>query len=268
MARVIQIPAPKAMDLPSQAKKRKDIIHKISIRSNRQNNIKKWDLVSNDDFQHELARYFRTKHVYYERRRNEWSFRRTELRSLGIEKGPDIKTLTQFIASFYWDRKLLGPVAARRELGQLFDGSEYDQIKETSPEVAYQIFLLTCVLEACVGELSETKQYIEHMASHMKYTLFALVVRALQSAKANWGQSQFSTILTDQGKTPDKGWRSFTKQAIDHIATVYKIDAKRYKHHHGQVLSFVNYFKSQAYIGKLFEKPLPVQLRMAAKSVL
>lgn len=268
MVRVIQVPALKAMDLPSQAEKRKKIINKISIRSNRQNNIKKWDLVSNDDFQHELARHFRANQLYYERRQKEWRVRRTELRSLGIKPGPDIKKLTQLIASFYWDKKLLGPVAARRELGQLFDGSEYDVIKETNPEEAFQIYLLDCVLHASVRELSETKQYIANMATHMRHTLFALVVRALQSANANWGSSEFSKVLMDQLVTPDAGWRSLAKQSIDHIATFYKIDAKRYKHDHGLALSFVNYFKSQTYVGKIFDKPLPIKLRTAAKALL
>lgn len=268
MVRVIQVPALKAMDLPSLAEKRKKIINKISIRSNRQNNIKKWDLVSNDDFQHELARHFRANQFYYERRQKEWSSRKTQLRSLGIRQGPGIKRLTQLIASFYWDKKLLGPVAARRELGQLFDGSEYDVIKETNPEEALQIYLLDCVLNATVRELSEAKQYISNMATHMRHTLFALVVRALQSANANWGSSEFTKVLTDQLVTPDAGWRSFAKQSIDHIATFYKADAKRYKQDHGLALSFVNYFKSQTYVGKIFDKPLPVKLRTAAKALL
>jgi hypothetical protein len=47
MVRIIKVPPPSPSDLPTQAEQRKEIIRKISIRSNRQNPIKKWNLVSN-----------------------------------------------------------------------------------------------------------------------------------------------------------------------------------------------------------------------------
>lgn len=268
MVRIIETPPLSGKDLPNQAERRKDIVHKISIRSNRQNDIKKWDLASNDDFQHELARYFRTKDLYYERRRKEWGSRRTELKSLGIVKGPDIKGLTQLLASYYWDSKLLGPIAARRELGQLFDGKGYDKIKSTAPELAYQIHLLEAVLGKCVKELSVNKQYIANLERHMRLSLFALTVRALQAAGAPWGYSEFTKVLEEELDAPNKSWNPFAKQVIDFIHSRYKDDAKNYKKKEGKPLPFVNYFKSQTYVQKFFSKPLPTKLRMAAKSVL
>src|SRR6266567_2282340 len=92
---------------------RKELVRKISIRSNLQNPIKKWSLVSNDDYQQSLARYFRKKKLFYERRTKEWNFRRSELKSRGIRKGPELKWLTQLIASTYWDQKQLGPAIAK-----------------------------------------------------------------------------------------------------------------------------------------------------------
>jgi hypothetical protein len=150
MLRIIQIPPATKKDLPEKVAHRKDVIHKISIRSNRQNSIKNWDLVSNDEFQHEIARYFRSKKFFYERRRKEWSYRRTELKSLGIRRGPDNKALAQLMASYYWDEKILGPVAAKRELGQLFDGNHYDHLKTTPPDLTYQLFLLDGIIQTCV----------------------------------------------------------------------------------------------------------------------
>src|SRR6185437_14646581 len=104
---------------------------KISIRSNRQNPIKRWNLVSTDDFQHDLARFFRKKRLYYERRDREWSDRKTELKSLGISRGPDIKWLAQLVSSYHWDNKLLGPVPAKARLGELFDGKPYQLVSKT-----------------------------------------------------------------------------------------------------------------------------------------
>src|SRR5262245_55723642 len=115
----------------------------------------------NDDFQHGLARHFRVQKLYYERRRNEWSHRRTELKNLGIKQGPDIKGLMQLIACFYWDSSL-GPVVAKRELGQLFDGKYYDQIKRVSPEIAYQLYLLQIIIQDCVWNLAKSKQYVRN----------------------------------------------------------------------------------------------------------
>lgn len=268
MVRVIEIPRLQAGDLPREAQRRKDIIHKISIRSNRQNDIKKWDLVSNDDFQHELSRFFRTKKLYYERRRKEWSVRRTELKSLGIKRGPDIKELTQLMGSFYWDQKLLGPVAVKRELGQLFDGKQYEHIKTTPPEIAYQLYLLNTVLQDCVNDLSAEKQYIANLSTHMRFTLLAVVVRTLQIVGAKWGMPEWTKSLLGEIEQPTYRWLRFTRHAVLIVHQTYKIDAKTYKRVHHKVLPFNNYFKSQTHIGKLLSKPLPSVLKSAAREAL
>ena len=268
MVRIIETPPLSGRDFPNQAEKRKDVVHKISIRSNRQNDIKKWDLASNDEFQHELARYFRTEGLYYERRRKEWNVRRTELKSVGIVRGPDIKQLTQLIASYHWDSKLLGPVAARRELGQFFDGGEYDKIKSTSPELAYQLYLLETIQGKCVRDLAGSRQYIANLARYMTLALFAMTVRSLQAANAPWGHSGFTKVLEDELGAPTNLWTRFTKQVIDQIHADLKKDAMRYRRMAGSTLSFVNYFKSQTYVGKVFARALPTKLRMTAKSLL
>ena len=190
MVRIIEVAPPNPTELPVHVAKRKDVIRKISIRSNRQNPIKKWNLVSNDDFQHELARYFRDKKRYYERRDREWAFRSNQLRSVGIRRGPNIRWLTQLIASYYWDKRHLGPAVAKGSLGELFDGKPYEVIQTTSPELAYQLYLLDLILDDCVGRLSGTKRYIQAMATHMWYTLFAICVKALQQSGARWGHSE------------------------------------------------------------------------------
>jgi hypothetical protein len=267
MVRIIEIPPLSATGLPTESAKRKDIIHKISIRSNRQNDIKKWDLVSNDDFQHELARHFRTKNFYYERRRKEWSQRRTELKSLGIKKGPELKQLTQLLASFYWNHKLLGPVAAKSELGKLFDGRPYDQIKETPPELAYQLFLLSSIIEKATTELARHKRYVANLAGHMRFALFAFVVKALQGAKVALNSQEFTKTLEAEIEGVTVEWYHFTEQAIRHIHVSYGADAKRYKKSQKQVLTLANYFKSNAYVSKIFQKPLPLKVSVLARGL-
>ena len=63
MVRIIEVPPSTNHDLPQQVEQRKAVIHKISIRSNLQNPIKRWNLVANDDFQNDLSRYFGEKTV-------------------------------------------------------------------------------------------------------------------------------------------------------------------------------------------------------------
>ena len=200
MVRIIEVRPPRS---PEEAERRKEVIRKIAIRSNSQNNIKKWDLVSNDEFQLELARHFRTKKLFYERRRKEWSQRRTKLKSVGIKRGPELKRLAQLITSYYWDDKLLGPVAAKKP-DELFEGPKYDKITQTPPEVAYQLFLLDSVIEGHVQELARTTRYVKNLARHMKHALLALIVRALQSANATWGAEEFTEELEAELGISDK----------------------------------------------------------------
>lgn len=268
MTRIIEIPPPSSKELASQAQYRKDIVHKISIRSNLQNNIKKWDLVSNDDFQHELARFFRSKGYYYERRRKEWAYRRTELKSLGVARGPDNKGLAQLIASYCWDHDLLGPVAAKSDLAGLFDGNQYDRIREISPEVAYQIFLLSSIVDSCADELSKKLQYVASLKRHMKFVLFALVVKALQQANADWGASDLKDTFEEQVDEPDNKWHAVVRQVVALIHKHYRATAKRHRQRQGQMLPYANYFKSYAYVGELLAQPVARSITNAAKAAL
>lgn len=267
MVRIIEIP-PVSDNLPSQAKYRKDVIHKIAMRSNQQNNIKSWDLISNDDYQIELSRFFRTKKLYYERRRKEWGSRRTELRSLGIKRGPDIKVLTQLIASFHWDRRLLGPIEARRNLRDLFDGHAYDLIRATPPLTVYQGFLLHLIVEQAVRQYSTQKHYVKSYARYMSLVLFALVVRSLQSAGAKWGSDELTTILEGAEQRSISSWSALAREAMGCIHKVYMEEARRYRKKHHQPLSRDNFFKAQGYVDKMFHGPVPKKLRDTARAAI
>src|SRR5690606_24971505 len=113
-----------------------EVINKISIRSNLQNPITKWNLAANDDFQLELRRYFRQKNFFYETRKNEWDFRKTELKNIGVSKGPFMPKLTQLIASYYYDKKYLGPAIAKQSINDLFvEETAYKKIRNTDPAI-------------------------------------------------------------------------------------------------------------------------------------
>ena len=267
MVRIIEIPPLGADDLPSQAERRRQIIRKIALRSNSQNNIKKWDLVSNDEFQLNLARYFRTKKLFYERRRREWKERHTELKSVGVKRGPEVKRLAQLIASYYWNNKLLGPVAARNP-AELFQGKGYEKITETTPETAYQLFLLDDVIKTHVDELAESKQYVSNLARHMKYALLALIVRTLQSVNAEIGPEEIGRIIELEHQAPSSRWRRFVGRAIDHIRDAYKLEDRSYRKREKRPLSAANFFKSQASVNNIFPGAMSRTLAMAARKAL
>jgi len=274
MVRIIEIPPIEGDDLPKQIEARKDVLNKISIRSNRQNPIKKWDLVSSDDFQLELYRYFRRKGFFYERRDREWSQRSRELKSVGIERGPGIKSMTQLIASFYWDNKKLGPAIAKHSLGELFEEEAYDFIHHTPPELAYQIYVVGWNLDTCYRQLAKSKQYIANLRGHINLTLFAVVVKVLQSAGARWGDPEFTQLLEQQWESDEWStghyvrWQQLTKACVDYIRAYYNKENAEFLKVEGDRLAFANYFKSQTYIATIMCSPIPSKLTKLAKGVL
>jgi hypothetical protein len=256
MVRIIEVPPPSTEDLPSQIQRRKEIIHKISIRSNRQNPIKKWNLVANDDFQQELAREFRKKDLFYERRDKEWQYRKAELRSLGVQRGPNIRSLAQLIASFYFDKKLLGPANAKSAVGELFEEKPYDLIREASPEICYQVFLLADIVDRSFNGLAKSKQYIRNLRGHANLGLFSMVVRVLGAAGFKWGKSPTSELLESESQNTIRLVTKLIKLMILQIQRSYRIEAKKLVRQ-GRELTLNNFFKSQKYVGKLVKIPSP-----------
>jgi hypothetical protein len=262
MVRIIEVPPLDPDDFSARATKKRDVIDKISIRSNRQNPIKPWNLVSTDDFQHDLARFFRKKRLYYERRDKEWVYRRTELKSLGIRRGPDIKWLAQLISSYHWDSKLLGPVPAKARLGELFEGKSYDLIKKSKPELAYQLYLLGLLLENSVWELAGSKRPLAWQAL---FTLFSLWTKVLQQAKMDFGEPD-ATPFFEAAYTTHK-WIKLCKECVDYIRSIYRRDTKQYLDRTGQEMTLANYFKSANYLGKILERPVPQKIKKLAKQL-
>jgi len=151
-----------------------------------QNPIKKWDLVYNDDFQNELSRFFRQRKLFYERRTREWNYRRTELKALGISRGPNIKKLMQYIACYYWGDKRLGPAIAYQSVSRLFEDKAYNIITKTTSEHVFQIYLMSEVVTRALLGLKKFK-YIDNFKTYIRFSLFALIVRISQRINVKWG---------------------------------------------------------------------------------
>src|ERR1700723_139853 len=256
MVRIIEVPPPSTEDLPSQIQRRKEIIHKISIRSNRQNPIKKWNLVANDDFQQELARAFRKRNFFYERRDKEWQYRKAELKSLGVRRGPNIRSLAQLISSFYFDKKPLGPANAKAAVGELFEGKAYDLIRVASPEICYQVFLLSEIVEDCFSELAETKRYIRNLRGHANLGLFSMIVRVLSTGGLKFGKKTTSDLLEAESEKKFRLFTTLTQLMILSAHETYRIELKRYIRQ-GRELTLNNFFKSYKSVNKLLNSPRP-----------
>lgn len=271
MVRIIEIEPPQGNALEEKVQRRKEVINKIAVRSNQQNPIKSWDLASNDNFQLELFRFFRSKGFFYERRTREWGQRSRELRSLNMRYGGSIKWLTQLIASFNWSKPRLGPVVAKN-VAELFEGEIYESIRNTMPELAFQIFLVDSDLWECRSDLTKEKVYIANLGSAAHFALFSLAVRALQEVGAKWGDPSFSDHLHKQW--PDwaehhyKDWRNLTKACIDQVVAAYKKDAGKYSKKEKKALSHANYFKNQSYISRILKSKLSGKIKKYSRAVL
>lgn len=271
MVRVIEIEPPKGDGLEAKIRRRKEVIGKIAVRSNQQNPIKSWDLASNDDFQLDLFRLFRNKGFFYERRDREWKQRSRELRSVGIQRGANIKWLTQLIASFYWSKPRLGPAVAKN-VADLFDGELYQSIRQTPHELVFQLHLLDDVLWECRSALSKDKVYIRNLKSYEYFALVSLAVRALTEVGASWGDPELTARLHEQRSAYYPAhynrWRSLTKACIDHIIVAFNKESSGHFKREGEKLSYANYFKNQSYAARMLNAALPREIKGLARTAL
>lgn len=271
MVRVIEIEPPLGDEIDKKILRRKEVIDKIAVRSNQQNPIKSWDLVSNDDFQLDLFRFFRSKGLFYERRSREWRKRSRELRSVHIKYGNTIKWLTQLIASYHWSKPRLGPVVAKR-VADLFEGELYEAIRSTSPELAFQIHLLDADLWECERDLASEKLYIRNLKSYAHFAVFALAVRALQEAGAKFGETVLTDLLQKQWDSWEinhyRLWKKLAKACIDHIVKAYKTESRLHSRREGEELTYANYFKNQGYVSRALKSKLSGEMKRCARVVL
>jgi len=257
MVRIINVPASNQDDLPARIEKRKEVIHKISIRSNQQNPIKRWNLVSNDDFQNELARHFWAKHLYYERRQNEWKVRKMELQSININRGPELRWMMQLIASSHYNSRKLGPSVAQGQINLLFEEDSYAVIRSTSPEKAYQLFVLGEIMGWSLWRLRGSKRYIANLKTYIDLCLYALICKALFESGISLGKEALNERLEALLKTKATDWDKPIKALVDIIAKKFKVEQARVLKKEGKELSVANFVKSRTHMTNLIATSIP-----------
>ena len=268
MVRIIEVEPPRPDDISRDAELRKALIGKIAVRTNFQNPIKKWDLVSNDDFQHDIARYFRKKSYFYERRKNEWLFRKGDLMPVGVRRGPYLRSLMQYIASYLWHKQGLGPAAAKGQLKELFEDPQYTIIRSTPVAIVHQIYLISQILRNTVKIMAPNHRTTENLRRAGDLTLFALHVKALKAHNIPWGAESFTHFLEAQLDGPGKEWFTLTKGLNLHIWSQYRIAATAHRRSRGKDLSLANYFSSESHLDRLLGKRTPGKVGKALKRLL
>lgn len=270
MVRIIEIPPIKGDDLPREIAKRKDIINKIAKRSNQQNQIKKWNLVANDEFQLDIYRYFRRKKLFYERRENEWSKRSSQLKSVGVKRGPNIKRLAQLIAAFNWDNRNLGPALARLSVSELFDGPAYENLTKIEEETVYQVYLLDKIISASYKELPASPKYYRVLKKFTDLLLLSLMVKIIELTNNKWGKAEFTRLLEKHLTEWDyyyRSWVRLVKDTISFIHERYKLEDKNYLRTKGVGLHISNFVKNRSYVDKILSSPTPRKLTEASRRV-
>jgi hypothetical protein len=251
MVRIIEVPPESRGDITGEIFKRKDIIHKISIRSNMQNPIKRWNLVSNDDFHNSLSQYFWQKGLYYERRQNEWKLKSGQLKNQNIRKGPSLKEMVQIISSYFYDEKNLGSANAQGRLNALFEENAYAKIMETNPQLSYQLYLIYNILCEHLSLLKRKKKYIAALGNYAKLALFSGLCKYLKSSGYRFGNIENEISLVKLLGVPSKDFGLSLKMLIDYYLKVYgKMKSRVYKQER-QELNYQVYFKNAALIKSL-----------------
>jgi hypothetical protein len=265
MLRIIEIPAFSHSDLPSQRKQKKKIIDKISLRSNQQNPIKLWNLVANDDYQLELFRYFRSKNLYYERREKEYVQRSRELKSIRINRGPSLKSMTQIIACFHWKNKKLGPTLARN-LSKLFDTSIYDIIIDTKPELVYQLYLLNEIVINYFNSLAHAKKKYQKLRGYINQSLLSLICRVLEESRVRLGDNKV-TLALERHNSENKDFIKLVTLAAKFIEGEYIRVSTQYRKKEGIALTIANFFKSTVYVSNLMDRRISFSYAQLCKSL-
>jgi hypothetical protein len=263
MVRIIVVPALDPNDLSADGERRRELVRKIAMRTNRQNRIKRWNLVANDEFQNSLARYFRRHQLFYERREGEWRLQGSGLKSVGIKRGPNLKQMAQWIASTQWSAKQLGPAIAKGNVDELFEDEAYEKIARTKPEIAYRIYLLQSRIGASLNDLADKRRYIANLRRHIGLSLIAVALKALDTE----GLSIRDDAIKRLGELTAL-WTPFIKTCVDQINQSYKSQAAAYRVKTGKDLSVNNFFKTQTYLQSVLNGvPTPAQRRAARKLV-
>jgi hypothetical protein len=133
------------------------------------------------------------------------------------------------------------------------------------------LYLLGKIIDDASLYLGASTKYINNVRRYISLALFSLAVKALKSGGAVWGKVEFSELLEEHlTALSEKSlpWRKLVRQCIDRIYDHYKREAKLLKKREGIVLSYSNYFKSQAYVSEVINPQVPRNTTSIARKAL
>jgi len=246
MVKIIEISDNLDKDKMKARERRKEIIRKISIRSNMQNAVKKWNLVANDDFQNEVAQMFWNKRLYYERRQNEWKLKKENLRSINISQGPSLQWMMQLLSCYHFAEPNLGPHISQASLNKIFDEDPYSTIQKTDLETIYQLYLLGEIIKKTIRENSRGIDKI----FYLRFIIVSILVRiVIESNIPQWGYSELTLLLEDPEGIHILKFTRVIKKVLNSTMQQYK-KARRSQKEDIDILSYV---KSKSMIYPLLE---------------
>lgn len=257
MVKIIEIQPPRDDFFDKDINKRKEIINKISLRTNRQNSILRSDLVANDEVHHQIALYFHRKNYYYERRRNEWKIRKMDLQSVGIDKGPTLQNLIQLGACYFADT--IGPAKARSGVKHLFDEPHYSKIITLKPNMFYTLFQIHKMISQSAARVaSSTSKRNKTMFKYVIFVMVSLFIKGYKSLDKNVFEYDFTYGNYDQ-----KLLDNYTKEIYIHINTHLNKLRIRTKDND---LTIINYSKNSTHMHALISIPLRNRAKQLLRS--
>jgi hypothetical protein len=261
MVKIIEVSPPREAHFKEDIAKRKEVINKIALRTNRQNTIQKSDLVANDEKQHEIAAFFLKNGLYYERRKREWNRRKIELQSVGIDKGPTLRYLTQLGASYFWET--IGPAKARSGVKSLFDEDIYQKITSLSPETFYRLTLLqSFLLQAASRVASKTSARNRELRKYMNFAMFSLCVKVLTRIKIDIDKSTEVSFLA---KNENAAWDALVRELFKMIDGHFRRTSSQQRSN--GALTIINYSKNATFMSSLLREKIPPVVISRAKAL-
>jgi hypothetical protein len=149
-------------------------------------------------------------------------------------------------------------------LNDLFEEDAYAIIRQTPPNLAYQLYVLAEITERWLKRLSSQKNYIWNVHGYIDIALFALLCRILAESHVKLGTEAIEKRLESAYDEDAPAWSNAIKRLVDHILGHYKQQSKRVLRDDQATLTLPNYFKNAAYNAQLIAKPIPRQARTIA----
>jgi hypothetical protein len=257
LVKIIQVALPAGPAVGEALERRREIIRQISTRTNRQNPIKKWNLVSNDEYQNDLASTFKKWGLFYQRRVGDWRAHRLAMRATGVEEGPRVTEMAQLVASYHWKHPLLGPALAKTSADSLFDDRRYRVITKTSAEMSYEIYELSRCLQGALGRVRRPK-WVSRERRHARLLVLALASRALEAVGGRFGTHAMARLVD----SAEVDWTPLAQACAERVHEAYEAARRKDKD-----LTINNFVKSSERTKPLFGSTVGGSLRSAARRV-